>query len=400
MSRVNILWFTSLILSITTVLVGTVSSQWIREYQIYPQHITPRDKLALLNMRLESFSEWYIPIAISMLPVILQASVVLFLVGLIDFIVIVAPSEVSIPVIAVIGLPLIFITVTTVLPSCYWIPSTLLFKINKNAVPSQCPYKSPQSSLFIHLIRTLLVFLSRALDAIMFCYYRLTSHAGFIVRSAFWRRSLSNLIERMVPSNDRVFLRYRQQCHEEIYRKKWRSHNPQPHPDCQWYEKEPLPNNGVKAAPPLYDCIMGIKKLLKKGDNLDPQLASVGYYSIQDLFKFDRSSPLGPRIWHQYLQGLMLNDHLHTSLAFNEDHQEVVPSMILQEETLMTALSLLPHTPENVLALYEHHIRLTHFYLTLPTKTSTSSRSLESVMSLLSRDRIETVVDRSGASLL
>ncbi|KDR66588.1 hypothetical protein GALMADRAFT_80752, partial [Galerina marginata CBS 339.88] len=44
--RVNILWFISLILSLTTVLVGIITLQWLREYQSYPG-LTPKESLAV-----------------------------------------------------------------------------------------------------------------------------------------------------------------------------------------------------------------------------------------------------------------------------------------------------------------------------------------------------------------
>ncbi|KAH9476651.1 hypothetical protein JR316_0010565 [Psilocybe cubensis] len=332
MSRINILWFISLILSITTVLVGTVSLQWIREYRLYPRHITSRDKLALLNMRIESFIGWGVPTLISLLPVILQASVVLFLVGLIDFITIVAPSQVSIPVIAVIALPL--------------------------------------------------------------------TRADTILRPVSWRGKISNLVDRMLPSNDRIFLHYRQRFHEQIYRQKWRLYDTQSTPNQQWCEKEQVSFScdDPNTSPPLYDCIMGLRKLLREGDNLDPELASSSYYCVQDLFKYDRSGSFGPKLWHQYLQGLTLDDHSHTSLASHNDVQQLIPSRILQEETLMTALTVLPRTPENVLALYEHHIRLFNFYLTLPARSVTKRQRLESTLSLLSRERIEDPKARSDVS--
>ncbi|KDR70743.1 hypothetical protein GALMADRAFT_75965, partial [Galerina marginata CBS 339.88] len=45
--RINILWFISLILSLTTVLVGIVALQWIREHQRYTDAIKPKEALAI-----------------------------------------------------------------------------------------------------------------------------------------------------------------------------------------------------------------------------------------------------------------------------------------------------------------------------------------------------------------
>ncbi|KJA27566.1 hypothetical protein HYPSUDRAFT_104912, partial [Hypholoma sublateritium FD-334 SS-4] len=45
--RVNIVWFLSLILSLTTVLVGIIALQWIREYNHYSDSSSAKRKLAI-----------------------------------------------------------------------------------------------------------------------------------------------------------------------------------------------------------------------------------------------------------------------------------------------------------------------------------------------------------------
>ncbi|KDR84305.1 hypothetical protein GALMADRAFT_19977, partial [Galerina marginata CBS 339.88] len=82
--RINNFWFISLVLSLTTVLVGTISLQWIREHQNYP-NLPPRDTYALFNMRADGLKKWHIPKIFTALPLLLQSALVLFFAGIIDF---------------------------------------------------------------------------------------------------------------------------------------------------------------------------------------------------------------------------------------------------------------------------------------------------------------------------
>ncbi|KDR70458.1 hypothetical protein GALMADRAFT_17807, partial [Galerina marginata CBS 339.88] len=83
--RINVFWFISLVLSLTTVLVGIVSLQWLREHQQYPKALSSKQVFALFNMRAEGLEAWYVPQVFSALPLLLQVALVLFLVGLVDF---------------------------------------------------------------------------------------------------------------------------------------------------------------------------------------------------------------------------------------------------------------------------------------------------------------------------
>ncbi|KAF8164663.1 hypothetical protein BJ912DRAFT_863622, partial [Pholiota molesta] len=78
--RINILWFISLILSLTIVLVGTISLQWLREHQSYPD-VSSKEKLAIFHMRAEALDVWFVPQIFSALPVLLQVALALFLGG-------------------------------------------------------------------------------------------------------------------------------------------------------------------------------------------------------------------------------------------------------------------------------------------------------------------------------
>ncbi|KAF8179909.1 hypothetical protein BJ912DRAFT_1062706 [Pholiota molesta] len=113
--RINIFWFISLILSLTTVLVGTISLQWLREHQSYPD-VSFKEKLAIFHMRSEALDVWRVPQIFSALPVLLQAALALFLIGLIDFILPLG-RKLTIPVSIIIALTLFFLAATTALPT-------------------------------------------------------------------------------------------------------------------------------------------------------------------------------------------------------------------------------------------------------------------------------------------
>ncbi|KAF9554889.1 hypothetical protein CPC08DRAFT_160341 [Agrocybe pediades] len=145
--RVNSLWFISLILSLTTVLVGIMCLQWLAEYQNYPSSASAETKLALWNMRREGFTQWHVPEILAALPLMLQGALVLFFIGLVDF----AWSlnhTVAIPVVIFVAVPLIFIGVTTTLPTLQGFYLALPIPKGARRVPAQCPFKSSQSLLF------------------------------------------------------------------------------------------------------------------------------------------------------------------------------------------------------------------------------------------------------------
>ncbi|KAF8188630.1 hypothetical protein BJ912DRAFT_389975 [Pholiota molesta] len=143
--RINVFWFISLILSLTTVLAGTIALQWLREHQSYVGY-SGKEKLAILHMRKAAAEAWYLPQVFAALPLLLQAALVLFLAGLIDFS---RPLglALTIPISVVIGLVLLFLTATTILPSLQGL--CFFFGLYpQETLPTPCPYKSPQSDAF------------------------------------------------------------------------------------------------------------------------------------------------------------------------------------------------------------------------------------------------------------
>jgi hypothetical protein len=146
--RINICWFTSLILSLMTVIVGIVSLQWIREYQRYPSNLSPKRAFAARNLRSEGLKRWFVPEMFAALPLLLQTALALFLVGLADFL-LHLNTVVAVPAVAMIVATLIFLVITTAAPAlqAVWI----LNITQTSSIPIQCPYKSPQSWAFLRL---------------------------------------------------------------------------------------------------------------------------------------------------------------------------------------------------------------------------------------------------------
>jgi len=150
-TRVNILWFLSLVFSLTTAVIGIVSLQWIREHQRPAQGLTSRFEGALLHMHAEALDRYYVPQIISTLPVLLLVGLVLFLVGLIDFLWNIDHIVAS-PVLAAISLTVLFLVLSTCLPGLQPLPLHLSHRRPGSHPRNPCPYKSPQSWAFLYVV--------------------------------------------------------------------------------------------------------------------------------------------------------------------------------------------------------------------------------------------------------
>ncbi|KDR74820.1 hypothetical protein GALMADRAFT_564128 [Galerina marginata CBS 339.88] len=155
--RVNNFWFISLVLSLATVLIGIVSLQWIREHQNYPS-VPPRESFALFNMRADGLQKWHVPKIFTALPLLLQSALVLFLGGIIDFLLTFGTTAVTIPVSVVTVLVLLFLVATTVLPTLQGLLLYLPYPYRRSSKtpPAQCPYKSPQGHAFRAILSSIL----------------------------------------------------------------------------------------------------------------------------------------------------------------------------------------------------------------------------------------------------
>ncbi|KAH9475118.1 hypothetical protein JR316_0012229 [Psilocybe cubensis] len=143
--RVNVCWFISLILSLTVILSGIIVMQWLREHQAFTGQ-SSRDKIAILNMRIEALDKWHVQDIITTFPLFLAIALVLFFAGMIDFLHMLGNKTVLVSVATVITISLVLLIFTTVLPALQCI--LLYIWLLPQAPPSPCPYKSPQSGLF------------------------------------------------------------------------------------------------------------------------------------------------------------------------------------------------------------------------------------------------------------
>ena len=79
--RLNILWVTSLTLTLMAAFYIIAVQQWLRRIPL-PPNLATREAVRLWRLRQLGLSGWKVPSIISLLPVLVQISVVLFLVGL------------------------------------------------------------------------------------------------------------------------------------------------------------------------------------------------------------------------------------------------------------------------------------------------------------------------------
>lgn len=123
--QLNVLWVVSLTLSVMAAFFTITVQQWLRRIPL-PLHLTVREAVRLWRLRRFGLIAWKVPAIISLLPVLVQLSVVLFLVGL--YLLLETLNETTARVLLIFGSSSLgLFVVTAALP--------LLF--------STCPYKSP-----------------------------------------------------------------------------------------------------------------------------------------------------------------------------------------------------------------------------------------------------------------
>ncbi|KAJ7811900.1 hypothetical protein B0H14DRAFT_3150565 [Mycena olivaceomarginata] len=81
---VNGLWFTSLMLSLTTALLAVLAKQWLRQYTSFIAG-SARERATIRQFRYASFDKWGVQSIIGLLPAILHLSLFLFMAGLVVF---------------------------------------------------------------------------------------------------------------------------------------------------------------------------------------------------------------------------------------------------------------------------------------------------------------------------
>ncbi|KAI3608478.1 hypothetical protein WG66_000948 [Moniliophthora roreri] len=156
--RINCWWFLSLIFSLTSALFGLLCKQWLRAQQRDPPSRSPAEALALRQMRRDSFEKWGLSPFLSVLPILLEVTLLLFFVGILDLLWARRPIPFALCFVSVMLSAGLYFT-TTFLPTL-----ALLWKSDQLSYHLICPYKSPQAwAVYQLLVKALL-----ALDDIPF----------------------------------------------------------------------------------------------------------------------------------------------------------------------------------------------------------------------------------------
>ncbi|TFK67692.1 hypothetical protein BDN72DRAFT_822095 [Pluteus cervinus] len=147
--RINIFWFMSLTLSLGSVLVGILCLQWVREYQRPVSTASFKEKLTYRQIRHDGLISWGVPQIVSLIPVLLQISLILFFIGIFDLLW-ARNHLVALVILVPTALVTSFLAISTILPALQI--AIVRFAGDSIIALKQCPYKSPQSWLICRLV--------------------------------------------------------------------------------------------------------------------------------------------------------------------------------------------------------------------------------------------------------
>lgn len=132
---INILFFLSLVSSLSAALFGILAKQWLREYMQWNSTLgVPRDNVLVRQVRFEAWEAWNISATISSIPALLELSMILFLVGIV-ILLWTLDAIVAITITTSVAIFMGVVLAFTALP--------VFFK--------RCPYKSPTAWAFVVL---------------------------------------------------------------------------------------------------------------------------------------------------------------------------------------------------------------------------------------------------------
>ena len=123
--RINTLWFVSLTLSIIAAFFVIDIQYWLAHLTL-PKHIGIREAVCLRQLRFQGLRNWLVPNVMTVLPALVQLSVVLFLVGLLQYVRLSNP-DVALPFTVIFATSFILFVVVSLM----------------SFVDAGCPYKSP-----------------------------------------------------------------------------------------------------------------------------------------------------------------------------------------------------------------------------------------------------------------
>lgn len=274
--RINTYWFLSLVLSLTAVLFGIISLQWLREHQHY-HGITSKQAYAIFQMRAEAFQKWYVPQLFASLPLILQGALILFFVGVIDFLVSL-DHKVAAPVILVIAITFFFLVGTTLLPTIQAFPLYIPYlKLHKSGAPAQCPYKSPQSQAFRAMSGVVLWLWSKTIINVL--YYPLVWTRNVVIWLSKDEEGGDEQNSEWILNTDDILVAWKKRTWIEF--------------DLAWLDVRDnylTTGRGIRAAPtfplhvPLYDLVQGLGRAIKEHGAMDSEaFVATTYRCFQEM---------------------------------------------------------------------------------------------------------------------
>jgi hypothetical protein len=139
---INQLWFLSMIITLSAVVIGTLCFQWLSAYRrADAKYTSSPDALALRQVRFQGLIGWGVPYIPTILIMAVQAAVVLFVIGLLSLLWHMN-EQAALPVLIVGGLAGLVVALL-VLPVA--LPTLLPFLPRWARKLPQCPFKTPWS---------------------------------------------------------------------------------------------------------------------------------------------------------------------------------------------------------------------------------------------------------------
>jgi len=136
--QINVLYFISLTLALSVSSVCILGKQWIREFQ-RDVAVSACDVLRIRQARFDALHAWKLPQILAALPVILQAALILFFAGLLVQLWNVNDHTTAGSVTAVVGLTVLMVLVTTVVPA---------HRSKERLEKKFTPFQSPQAWIY------------------------------------------------------------------------------------------------------------------------------------------------------------------------------------------------------------------------------------------------------------
>ena len=178
---VNVLWFTSLVLSLAAALFGILAKQWCREYLKWHSVIaSSRENVLIRQVRFDAWERWQVTSFIASIPAFLEIALVFFLVGLLIFVPTFSEHSLTIVVSVVIASILLGVVVLTILPVFYRL----------------CPFQTPTGWAFVRLVDILHRFfwsIAKSVFDILTTLFRLTNSARPLRLFTLWYHSTNRL---------------------------------------------------------------------------------------------------------------------------------------------------------------------------------------------------------------